>query len=354
MGGKTDAGPGPALHSRRHRSGRVGGVHAWDGPGRRWNVWPGWRGRRGRRRPLPTRSGGSCRRPCSGRTVVEDEASAADRNRAIAEANELRLRLDEERELLADAEQRLGDTFKALAAEALAANNQGFMALAKKAAGRPPGGEAGAGSAPEGHRGSDDTGPESLDKVDGKYPGAGARARRGLRPVDAAGEWPAGVQEGLENQTVGPGAAVADRARALGEDPSCAGRWRACSSTATSGSKSPWSGTASPAGGCGPTCIVRLPAGRQVVVDAKVPLEGYLQAMEATSDEGSPDAHAGARRPGAGPPAEAFQGLLGGAGRHAGVRRDDVRRGTGFGAAAGAGAELAGGGRGCCWPRRPP
>jgi DNA recombination protein RmuC len=34
-----------------------------------------------------------------------------------------------------------------------------------------------------------------------------------------------------------------------------------------------------------PDLIVRMPGGRQVVIDAKVPLEGYLQAMEATSED---------------------------------------------------------------------
>ena len=34
-----------------------------------------------------------------------------------------------------------------------------------------------------------------------------------------------------------------------------------------------------------PDLVVRLPGGRHVVVDAKVPLEGYLQAMEATSED---------------------------------------------------------------------
>jgi DNA recombination protein RmuC len=65
---------------------------------------------------------------------LEDEAGAADRERAVAETNaaQLRLRLDEERELLGEAERRLGDTFKALAAEALAANNQGFLSLARE------------------------------------------------------------------------------------------------------------------------------------------------------------------------------------------------------------------------------
>src|SRR5436190_4990311 len=62
------------------------------------------------------------------------EAALADARRAAAVAEtqrqDLRSRLDEQRALLDTAESRLGDTFRALAAEALQANTQGLMALA--------------------------------------------------------------------------------------------------------------------------------------------------------------------------------------------------------------------------------
>ena len=106
-----------------------------------------------------------------------------------------------------------------------------------------------------------------------------------------------------------------------------------------------------------PDMIVRLPGGRQVVVDAKVPLEGYLQAMEATSDE---ERRTRLREHGAQVRAHlqklSQQGLLGRAGRDARVRRDvPARRGH---LRRGAGADRRrcwrrGWGGGCCWPRRP-
>ena len=60
------------------------------------------------------------------------ELADAQRARAIAETQNIELRrsLDEQNALLDSAEEKLGDTFRALAAQALAANNAGFLTLA--------------------------------------------------------------------------------------------------------------------------------------------------------------------------------------------------------------------------------
>ena len=60
------------------------------------------------------------------------ELAQTQRARAIAETQttELRRNLDEQKALLSRAEEKLGDTFRALAAQALAANNEGFLTLA--------------------------------------------------------------------------------------------------------------------------------------------------------------------------------------------------------------------------------
>ena len=47
-----------------------------------------------------------------------------------------------------------------------------------------------------------------------------------------------------------------------------------------------------------PDLIVRLPGGKQVVVDAKAPLQSFLDAYEAT-DEHQRDAHLAVARPAA-------------------------------------------------------
>ena len=96
------------------------------------------------------------------------------------------------------------------------------------------------------------------------------------------------AQERLENQT-------GNLARAL-RSPTVRGRWgeiqlrRAVELAGMLehcdfGQQVTLVGQSEPGRRLRPDMIVRLPAGRQVVVDAKVPLEGYLQAMEATSDD---------------------------------------------------------------------
>ena len=341
----------------------------WGRPGRgraAWNVWPGWRARRGRRRPRPTRSGGSWRRPCSAAQALEERGGRAPTGSGRSprpRPTSCGCGWTRSGSCWREAERRLGDTFKALAAEALAANNQGFMALAgREAAGRPPGGRGGAGGAPEGHRGPDDAGEGVAGQGRRQDPGAGARARPGLRPADGAGA------AGCRRRRSGWRTETGNLARAL-RSPTVRGRWgeiqlrRAVELAGMLehcdfGQQVTLVGQSEPGRRLRPDMIVRLPGGRQVVVDAKVPLEGYLQAMEATSDDERRARHARARRPGAGAPAEAVQqGLLGRAGRHAGVRGDvparrgDLRRGAGAGARA---CWKRGRGGGCCWPRRPP
>jgi DNA recombination protein RmuC len=199
------------------------------------------------------------------------------------------LRLDEERELLGEAERRLGDTFKALAAEALAANNQGFKALAReKLHGARQEGEAAMEARHKAIEGLMAPVKESLDKVDGKIQElereraeAYGRLMQQVSGLQAA-------QERLENQT-------GNLARAL-RSPNVRGRWgeiqlrRAVELAGMLehcdfGQQVTLVGQSDPSRRLRPDMIVRLPAGRQVVVDAKVPLEGYLQAMEANSDE---------------------------------------------------------------------
>ena len=78
-----------------------------------------------------------------------------------------------------------------------------------------------------------------------------------------------------------------------------------------------------------PDLLVRLPGGRTVVVDAKVPLEAYLDAQDATDDH-TRDAQARrSRAPGARPHDQARrQGLLGAVPALTRIRRDvPARRG---------------------------
>jgi DNA recombination protein RmuC len=222
---------------------------------------------------------------------LEEEAGDADRQRAVAEThvNQLRLRLDEERELLTEAEHRLGDTFKALAAEALAANNQGFIALAsEKLKGERQENDA---ALEFRQRAMEDLMKpvrESLDRVDGKIQELererGQAYGRLMQQVSSLQM----AQERLENQT-------GNLARAL-RSPTVRGRWgeiqlrRAVELAGMLehcdfGQQVTLVGSSDPGRKLRPDMVVRLPGGRQVAVDAKVPLEGYLQAMEANNDD---------------------------------------------------------------------
>ena len=191
---------------------------------------------------------------------LEEEAGDADRERAVAEtqAAQLRLRLDEERELLGEAERRLGDTFKALAAEALAANNQGFMALAKeKLQGARQEGDAALEARQKAIEGLMAPVKESLDKVDGKIQELERERAEayGRLMQQVSGLQAAQRAAGGPRPATWRGRCGRRRCAGAGARSSCAGRssWRACSSTATSGSRSRWSGRTTRAGGCGPT-----------------------------------------------------------------------------------------------------
>ena len=136
-------------------------------------------------------------------------------------------------------------------------------------------------------------------RPDGAGPGAGARVpgppapaarRHGARPRHR----PRRAARADGHRRPGLGAAASRRRRpwsrrcarrtsaAAGARCSCAGwsRWPGCSSTATS-SSSP-SAPATQGAGVRPDLVVTLADGRQVVVDAKVPFTGYIEAVQAT------------------------------------------------------------------------
>jgi DNA recombination protein RmuC len=166
--------------------------------------------------------------------------------------------------LLEDAQARLGDTFKALSAEALRGNNASFLQLA------------GVTLAPL---------RESLDKVDRKIQEietARAAAYAGLtehlRSLGAA-------QASLERETVKlVGALRAPAARGrwgeiqLQRVVEMAGMLAYCDFTAQAT-------VDTDDGRQRPDLVVRLPGGKSVVIDAKAPLDAYLDALESPDEE---------------------------------------------------------------------
>jgi DNA recombination protein RmuC len=219
---------------------------------------------------------------------LEGELADADRARAVAETQvaELRVRLEEERELLETAEARLGNTFRALAADALAANTEGFLNLAAEKLGAA---KAESDSdlkarqiAIEGLMGPVRA---SLEKVDGKIQELEKERGQAYGRLIEQVRGLATAHERLSSETC-------NLARAL-RSPTVRGRWgelqlRRVVELAGMLEHCDFTQQVTLVGDerrLRPDLVVRMPGGRHVVIDAKVPLEGYLQAMEAVSDD---------------------------------------------------------------------
>jgi DNA recombination protein RmuC len=187
---------------------------------------------------------------------------------------------------LDDARQKLADTFKSLSAEALQSNNQAFLDLAKATLERTQ--ETARGDLELRQQAiADLVRPvrESLDKVDSKIQDletARAGAYAGLsEQVRALLE----TQVQLRSET--------SRLATALRTPSVRGRWgeiqlkRVVEIAGMLEHCDFYSQpvTTSEDGRLRPDLLVRLPGGKNIVVDAKTPLEAYLAASESANDE---------------------------------------------------------------------
>lgn len=226
--------------------------------------------------------------------VAEDRARAldgakgeAEQARAVAETQvvEMRRDIEERKALLDSAEERLGDAFRALAAQALAANNQGFLTLAaeKLAAARKEH-DAAMAERQTAIAGLLKPVKESLDRVDAKI--QELERERG----QAYGRLTELVRAMSESQSK-LSAETGNLVRAL-RAPAVRGRWgeiQLLRVVELAGMVEhcdffQQETLASDDGRLRPDMIVRLPGGRNVVVDAKVPLEAYLDALDADTE----------------------------------------------------------------------
>ncbi len=212
--------------------------------------------------------------------------------RSAARAADLQARLEMERKsadeklvLLEDTQQKLSDAFKALSADALARNNQTFLQLAGATLAKTQ--ETARGDLELRQQAiADLVTPvrESLDKVDHK-----------IQELEKAR---AGAYAGLSEQVR---SLIETQSQLRGETgklvtalrtPSARGRWgeiqlRRVVEMAGMLEYCDFSSQTTLFGDDGrlrPDLLVYLPAGKTIVVDAKTPLDGYLQAIEAPDE----------------------------------------------------------------------
>ncbi|PYM06428.1 MAG: DNA recombination protein RmuC [Candidatus Rokuibacteriota bacterium] len=196
----------------------------------------------------------------------------------------LRAALDTEKIGRAQAEARLGDqqrladTFKALSSDALRTNNEAFLQLAREALN----------AVISDARGDLDRREEAIGTLVKPLEDTLTRYEAALREIERGREQAYG---GLRHELESLSRATGTLVTAL-RIPQVRGRWGEITlqrvvELAGMSAHCDFAQQAtldSEAGRHRPDMIVRLPAGRQIVVDAKVPLTAYLDSMDAASE----------------------------------------------------------------------
>lgn len=219
---------------------------------------------------------------------LREDLRQAETTRAAAETRviETERNLIEQKILLEEAKTRLSDTFKSLAAEALAGNNAGFLILAEEKF-KALKDEAAVDL--EARRKAIEAIIHPLSETLSAYQQeTKALEDKRLRDYSTVGEQLRAVALGqatLQSET-------AKLVNAL-RSPQVRGRWGeiALRKTAELAGMTlhcdfvEQESVTTEDGRIRPDMVVKLPAGREVVVDSKVPLGGFLEALEAKTDE---------------------------------------------------------------------
>jgi len=217
----------------------------------------------------------------------------AERARAAADARvtEIERNLAEQKALLDSARTQLSDAFRSLAAEALAQNNTGFLTLAEQKF-QALKDSASSDLSQRQHAIEELVTPLKKSLEDYQRETAQLSSRH-LEKITAVGEQLRNMAEAeaaLKHET-------SKLANALSK-PQVRGAWgeitlRRIVELAGMSSYCDFSEQMSLAtenGRIQPDMVVHMPSGREVVVDAKVPLGGFLDALEATSDRARDEA----------------------------------------------------------------
>ena len=221
-----------------------------------------------------------------GKLQADLRAAAAERAAAQARAEAAQQSLEDQKGLLEDAKGKLTDAFKALAAEALTCSNQGFLALAETRF-------AALKQDAEGELEARKTAIETLvqplrQALDEYQKQAKDLEEKRLREISGVGQQLQAVaqaQTSLQRET----ANLVNALRA----PQVRGRWgeitlRRTAELAGMAKHCDFveQETVTTEGGrLRPDMVVRLPSRREIVVDSKVALNGYLEALEAATPE---------------------------------------------------------------------
>ncbi len=223
------------------------------------------------------------------RVQLSSESEA--RVRAETEKDELAQRLEDEKRLLAEAREKLTDTFKALASTTLESSNKAFLSLAKETFDKVLAEAKGdLGKREEAINGLVKPLAESLKTFDEHVRNLETTRQQAYTSLESNLKGLTESQEKLQKET-------ANLVTAL-RTPQIRGRWGEMTLKRVvelAGMSEHCDFTeqlsvSTDEGRIRPDLLVHLPAGREIVVDAKVSLEAYLDALSAESEQGRKEA----------------------------------------------------------------
>ena len=218
------------------------------------------------------------------RKTLDAEREARVRAQTVLE--QASANLEEQRTLLEQAQARLADTFRALSDEALKSNNQAFLELARKSFEAVLSEARGdLGKRQEAIDGLVKPLGESLKQYEDHVRALELSRQKAYDGVEGQLKTLATTHDRLEKETRNLSTAL--------RNPQVRGRWgemtlRRVVELAGMSEHCDFTeqvSVDSEAGRLQPDMVVHLPAKREVVVDAKVPLDAFLRALETESDE---------------------------------------------------------------------
>jgi DNA recombination protein RmuC len=218
------------------------------------------------------------------RTTLSEEHSA--RVKAETEKQELSQRLEDEKRLLREAQEKLTDTFRALATTALEGSQTTFLALARETFDKILAEAKGElGKKEEAIRGLVSPLADSLKSFDDHVRRLETTRQQAYTSLESHLTLLAGAQERLQRET-------ANLVTAL-RTPRVRGRWgeltlRRVVELAGMSEHCDFTeqlSVTTDQGRVRPDLVVHLPVGRAIVVDAKVPLDAYLDAVSSDSEQ---------------------------------------------------------------------